>query len=178
MRPPGRYREDSVEDLPPNPRFVVPTTPFNSNLRPAVFPTLRWDELAFDHPISIAQRDREEQAQREKNLREREEQGRVEVSEERSESAERPETSERLQRLQRPQRPAIVFRDMRTVPIMEQEDGLVQGPDGRWISTLEPGEFDPYAVNFDDDDEHEQRERDERWFLPVRSLPFTSSLPN
>jgi len=47
VRPPGRYREEEDEDLPPNPTFVVPTIAYNPSLRPAVFPTLQWNELFF-----------------------------------------------------------------------------------------------------------------------------------
>ena len=64
------------------------------------------------------------------------------------------------------ERPARVFRDTRIVPVMEQEEGLQQLSDGRWLATEEPGEFDPYAVSFSDDDD--ENEPQERWFLPVR----------
>jgi hypothetical protein len=169
VRLPGRYRENSDEYLPPNPRFVVPTIPFNPNLRPACFPTLQWDELPPDHPAVLArqERERKEKEEGEKALQQGKEEERIGGS--RVGSQPRSETS------QRPERPAIVYRDTRTVPVMEQGDGLVQGPDGRWTSSLEPGEFDPYAVNFEDDEENEQRERDERWFLPVNPISNTSS---
>jgi hypothetical protein len=39
-RLPGRYREDDVPELPGIASFVHPTVPYNSNLPPAVFPTL------------------------------------------------------------------------------------------------------------------------------------------
>ena len=61
IRPPGRYREEDIEELPPNPRFVVPTIQYNLSLRPAVFPTLRWDELPPDHPSMADRRDRSEE---------------------------------------------------------------------------------------------------------------------
>jgi hypothetical protein len=50
-RAPGRYREDSVESLPPNPKHVHPTIPFDPTLRPAVFPTLELDQYPpeFSH---------------------------------------------------------------------------------------------------------------------------------
>jgi hypothetical protein len=152
VRPPGRYREDDIEDLPPNPTFVVPTVPFNPNLRPAVFPTLRWDQVAFDHP-SVLQRERENLNGEEEILRE-----------ERGEQV--GEASERVER------PARVFRDRRIVPIMEQEDGLMQLPDGRWLSTLEPGEYDGFAGRWNAEVEDESQER---WFLPVSAT--TSSSP-
>lgn len=48
-RPPGRYREDDVPELPPNPTAVEPTIPFDPTLRPAVFPTLDLDQFPPDH---------------------------------------------------------------------------------------------------------------------------------
>ena len=151
MRPPGRYREDDIEDLPPNPTFVVPTVPFNPNLRPALFPTLRLDQVAFDHPSEF-QRERENLSEERESSREEREQVR--------------DAGERVER------PARVFRDTRIVPIMEQEDGLMQLPDGSWISMLEPGEYDSFAENWDTEVEDESRER---WFLPVSAT--TSSSP-
>lgn len=61
LRRPGRYREDDVEELPPNPTFVVPTIPFNPALRPAVFPTLKWDELPPDLPTAFDEEHEEEE---------------------------------------------------------------------------------------------------------------------
>ena len=47
---------------------------------------------------------------------------------------------------------------------MAEEDdlGVERGQDGRWVSILEPGEYDGYNVgNWDEDTPQE------RWFLPV-----------
>lgn len=48
-RIPGRYREDEIPELSPNPTAVEPTIPFDPNLRPAVFPTLDLNQFPPDH---------------------------------------------------------------------------------------------------------------------------------
>jgi hypothetical protein len=141
VRRPGRYRENSVEDLPPNPSFVTPDVPFNPNLRSAAFPTLRHDELPPNHPIEIAKReDRERQAARERS-----------------------------------KSPALVFRDTRVVPVIEEDRGLMQQLDGRWVVTEEPGEFPGFDELMSGDEDGEQSER---WFPSVSSsalfTPFIS----
>lgn len=139
IRRPGRYREDEVDELPPNPSFAIPTTPFNPNVRPACFPTLPLDQFPPDHPYH-------------------------------------PSNSTGQSENDKPERPALVFRDQRIVPMAEEDEllGLAIGPDGRWISTLELGEYHGHhASNWDDDAPQE------RWFLPVSlnsSLYFSNSL--
>ena len=76
----------------------------------------------------------------------------------------------------KPERPALVFRDQRMVPMVEEDEllGLTIGPDGRWISTLEPGEYHGHHASNWDEDAPQQR-----WFLPVSfnsSLYFNNSL--
>ena len=44
-RLPGRYREDEIPELPPNPTAVEQTVPFDPTLRPAAFPTLSLDQF-------------------------------------------------------------------------------------------------------------------------------------
>jgi hypothetical protein len=149
VRRPGRYREDDLEELPPNPQFVVPTIAFNPNLRPAVFPTLRWDELPPDHPSLTDQAE-----EREVNLQERREEGVEEASEQTVEMSERP---------------AVVFRDTRMAPIMEQEEGLMQLSDDTWVATEEPGEYDAFAGSWNEElEDHSQ----ERWFPLVSATCF------
>ena len=130
VRRPGRYREEDVDELPPNPRFVVPTIPFNPNLRPAVFPTLQWDELDPDHPPYVPKESVEEVEDQESENKSQQQEGQQEE----------------------PIRNAFVFRDNRTVPIMETEEGLVQLKDGSWLAIDEPGEFDEFAGMWDEDD--------------------------
>lgn len=48
-RLPGRYREDEVPELPPNPTAVQPTVAFDATLRPAAFPTLDPDQFPPDN---------------------------------------------------------------------------------------------------------------------------------
>jgi hypothetical protein len=149
VRRPGRYREEDVEDLPPNPSFVVPTIPFNPNLRPAAFPTLQWNELSPDHPAFVAKETVQEESS---------------VEGESQES----ETDEGLRKA----RPAVVFRDNRTVPIMEPEAGLIQLEDGTWVATGDEGEYDALSGIWEDD---VGGETEERWFPAVclnRRPPF------
>ncbi len=145
MRPPGRYREEEIEELPPNPRFVVRTTAFNPNLRPAVFPTLEWNETLSDR-LGLSETEAEEEEEEEEGLQEDRLEGRLD-------------------------RPALVFRDTRTVPIMEQEDGLMQMPDGRWVATLEPGEFSS-GIDWGSDTDPDQDTPEERWIPPVGANSF------
>jgi hypothetical protein len=146
VRRPGRYREDEVEDLPPNPRFVVPTIAFNPDLRPAVFPTLQWNELSPDHPAYVA---------KEQDLEDNSGEG---ESSENAISGERPK-----------ERPALVFRDNRTLPVMETEEGLIQLEDGTWVATENEGEYDAFAGMWADDDIGGETE--DRWFPPVSPPP-------
>lgn len=160
VRRPGRYHEEDVDELPPNPTFVVPTIPFNPNLRPAVFPTLWWDELDPDHPAYVPKESVKE----------------VEEQESGSGSQQQEGQEEELVRN------AFVFRDNRTVPIMETEEGLVQLKDGSWLAIGEAGEFDEFAGVWDEDDIG--GETQERWvptvgplvliFVPLPSLLIDS----
>jgi hypothetical protein len=154
VRRPGRYREEDVEDLPPNPSFVVPTIPFNPNLRPAAFPTLQWNELSPDHPAFVAKETVQEE---------------IPVGGESQES----EADEGV----RKDKPAVVFRDNRTVPIMEPEQGLIQLEDGTWVATEYEGEYDAFSGIWEDDDVGGETE--ERLFPPVspNSAPLSLTLP-
>lgn len=53
---PGRYREDDISDLPPNPTTVEPTVPFDPTLRPAAFPTLELHQF-YTEPIQDTEPD-------------------------------------------------------------------------------------------------------------------------
>lgn len=156
VRRPGRYREDDIEELPPNPTFVVPTIAFNPNLRPAVFPTLRWDELPPDHPCLISEE--------------------LECLQEGREEAAKSESAVELEevREERIERPAIVFRDTRTVPLMEQQEGLIQLPDGTWVAIEEPGQCDVLFELWGNEDKNQSLER---WFPSVFQPPFCLSFP-
>src|SRR3982074_2905391 len=48
-RLPGRYREEDIPELPPNPTAVEPTIPFDPTLPPAAFPTLPLDQFPPDN---------------------------------------------------------------------------------------------------------------------------------
>lgn len=47
-RLPGRYKEDSVPELPPKPTTLEPHIPFDPTLRPAAFPTLEFDQYYIE----------------------------------------------------------------------------------------------------------------------------------
>ena len=133
LRPPGRYREEEDQDLPPNPIFVLPTIPFNPSLRPAVFPTLNCDQV-------LPNREKEKE--------------RAGVKKEKG------------------GRRARVFRAQRLVPVMMEEHGLMQTPDGRWVATEESGEFEPYGLSWSDDDDQDAQLR-ERWIPSVSASSST-----
>jgi hypothetical protein len=52
-RPPGRYREDDVPELPSRASFVHPTVPYNPNLPPAAFPTLDYPPPAVNQRAEV-----------------------------------------------------------------------------------------------------------------------------